>query len=80
MCKVHVTRPSGILAPFEVPELTMEQAIERNWARRAGGRLLEPRPEERLPAYPMPGFQVRYPGNWSQVAYDHYGPFIKGLV
>jgi hypothetical protein len=46
---VHVARQSGLLVPFEAPELTMEQAIDRGWARRPDGRLLRPKPEEYLP-------------------------------
>jgi hypothetical protein len=50
---VLVARSSGLLAPFDPPELTIEQAIERGWERRADGRLMEPKPDEYLPAYPL---------------------------
>ena len=48
MCEVHVTRPSGLLAPFDPPELTIAGAIDRGWEMRADGRLMEPKPEEFL--------------------------------
>lgn len=78
---ITIARPSGIAVPFEVPELTMEQAIDRGWVRREDGRLLEPKPEEYLLTYPVDrpwGFVTpRIP--WS-VEYEYpTGPFITGL-
>ena len=78
MC-VNVARPSGLLVPFTVPDLTIEQAIERNWMRREDGLLMEPKPDEYLLTYPLDrpwGFDpARIP--WRD-DYD-FGPFITGL-
>lgn len=46
-----VTRRSGLLEPFTVPELTIDEAISRGWERR--GPLLQPKRDERfLPTLP----------------------------
>lgn len=52
---VYVRRASGLVEPFDVPQLTVEAAIDRGWHR--GGRLLEPAEPEGpwLVTYPMPG-------------------------
>jgi hypothetical protein len=82
MTVVQVARPSGLLAPFEVPELTIEQSIDRGWELSSVLQLMVPKPEEYLLTYPvdLQGEQAppRIPWDWSQVVYD-YGPFITGL-
>lgn len=56
-CKTWVTRRgSGLLEPFAVPELSLDEAINRGWERH--GALLEPKSEEYLPAYPDAGFHL----------------------
>ena len=37
---VYVRRASGLVEPYDVPQLTLEAAVDRGWHR--GGRLLEP--------------------------------------
>lgn len=63
---VYVHRPrSGLLMPFDVPEVTIDAAIERGWVRH--GRLMEPKPEEFLYTSPL----------WSQaVANWFYGQVV----
>ena len=46
-----IHRRSGLLEPFEPPELTIDAAIDRGWE--LHGRLLEPKAEEYLPTYPV---------------------------
>jgi hypothetical protein len=61
MGKIWIGRPgSGLLEPFEVPDLTMEASISRGWE--LHGDLLEPRAPEReyLTTTPLPGFTL----NW----------------
>lgn len=41
MDKVYVHRRSGLLEPFEVPELTIDEAITRNWERRVAETLIK---------------------------------------
>lgn len=53
---IYVSRASGLLEPFTVPEITIDAAIDRGWER--DGRLLLPRPAEFLPTYPLPGFGI----------------------
>jgi hypothetical protein len=82
-CKTWVTRRgSGLLEPFAVPELTLDEAINRGWERH--GALLEPKPEEYLPAYPMPDFTSYW--RWGQgvpwddkPVYDFIGTIMDGL-
>ena len=50
---ITVRRHSGLVVPFDVPELTICRAIDRNWQRRKDGRLMEPKPVEYLPTYPL---------------------------
>lgn len=52
---ITVARPSGVVVPFDVPELDIEHAIDRGWVRRYGGRLLEPKREEYLLTFPTYG-------------------------
>jgi hypothetical protein len=79
---VLVARASGLLAPFEVPELTIERAIERNWAMRGDGRLLEPKPkrEEYLFTFPGPRFELPWGFAPSRIPwhepYDFGSPFM----
>lgn len=44
---------SGLLEPFEVPELTIDKAIDRNWVRREDGRLMEAKPPMFLHTSPL---------------------------
>lgn len=53
MGNIYVKRRSGLLEPFEVPELAIDDAIERNWVRSEDGRLMEPRPPEYLYTSPL---------------------------
>jgi hypothetical protein len=51
---ITVARPSGVVVPFEPPELTMEQAIRRGWEMDDDDVLMVPKREEFLPTYPLP--------------------------
>jgi hypothetical protein len=75
---VYVTRRSGLLEPFEPPELTMDAAIERGWERH--GALLEPKAEEYLPAYPMPGSGLGSYWWWGQGIIPWENQHIYGLI
>lgn len=77
---VYVTRRSGLLEPFEPPELTMDAAIDRGWERH--GRLLEPKrqEEEYLQTYPLPGFEVRSYWGWGQGIIPWENQHIYGLI
>lgn len=55
-----VSRASGLLEPFEVPELTMNASIGRSLEMRGG--LLLPRRPEYLPIFDA---LARLPGPWS---------------
>ena len=88
MCEVTVRRPSGLLVPFDPPELTLDKAIERNWQRRDDGQLLEPKAEEYLPTYPLGrpwGFapaRIPWRDDWCRSMERHepaHGPFFVGL-
>jgi len=57
-----IHRRSGLLEPFEPPELTIDAAIDRGWE--LHGRLLEPKAEEYLQTTPgTPMFMDRL-GYW----------------
>ena len=62
---------SGLLEPFEVPELTIDDAIDRNYVRRQGGRLMEAKPEKFLYTSPLWSPAI---SNWfySQRRFDDY--------
>jgi hypothetical protein len=68
MC-VYVSRAkSRLLVPFEVPELTLDKAIDRGWVRRDDGRLMEPKPPESLKTSPL----------WSQAVSNwFYGEVVN---
>lgn len=56
-----VTRRSGLLEPFTVPELTIDEAISRGWEQR--GPLMQPKRDERFfrtfpPPYPPWGWHL----------------------
>jgi hypothetical protein len=77
---VNVARPSGLLVPFEPPDLTIDKAIERGWMLREDGLLMEPKPDEYLPTYPLvwpwADEHARIP--WQKL-YD-FEPMITGLL
>lgn len=76
---VYVHRDSGLLEPFEVPELTMEASIDRSME--IDGALLVPRQPEYLPTFagmvqalsglPVPWEWISPPIPWE--------PMISGL-
>lgn len=82
---VLVRRASGLLAPFDVPELTPDAAIDRSWEMR--GALLLPRQPAYLAAYPLylpplPRYGIDSP--WADHVYwddARVGPasFLRGL-
>lgn len=49
-----IRRPSGLLQPFDPPELSIGEAIERGWHLERGASLLLPNPIEYLPTFPAP--------------------------
>jgi hypothetical protein len=58
---IYVKRPkSGLLEPFDVPELTLDAAVERGWE--LHGDLLGPRPLEQafLTTRPVAGFTLHW--------------------
>jgi hypothetical protein len=81
MTVVQVARPSGLLAPFEVPELTIEQSIDRGWELSSVLQLMVPKPEEYLLTYPVDRPWAFAPARipWS-VEYEWpVGPLVTGL-
>lgn len=56
--KAWIRRPSGLIDQREVPELTLDAAIERSWTIPAGSRLLRPEAEQYLPTYPLPTWHI----------------------
>lgn len=73
---IYVKRGSGLLEPFTVPELTMDQSISRGWE--VNGLLMEPkREEEFLQTYPMPSWALYHA--WTSAVRPATGPFIRGL-
>ena len=54
---VLVHRASGLLEPFEVPELTIEAAIDRGWQLTSYGLMRTSEPVY-LPVQPRPGFML----------------------
>jgi hypothetical protein len=65
---VYVKRGSGLLEPFEVPELTLDEAINRGWERH--GRLMEPKHEELLPTYPLWNPPRPWELHWPAIRWD----------
>lgn len=88
---VLVHRTSGLLEPYEVPELTIGASIERSCELGTGG-LLERKQPEYLPVgahvYPLPGFEVKlrqlWWWNYPHIPYvetpDSFAAFIDVLI
>ena len=83
-----LVRRGGLLVPFDVPELTIDDAIERGWQRRDDGRLMEPKPDEYLPVYPVDRpwafapARIPWRDNWHYTMErlePAHGPFFVGL-
>jgi len=75
MAEIHVRRASGLLQPFDPPEISVEAAISRSWELQPDGILMAPKEPEFLPTYPLPGaFSIDVPGgrwaDWSDYAYQ----------
>ena len=59
---ITVRRPSGIVVPFDAPELSIEASIGRSCEVPAGSLLLQPKTAELLQTYPLP--YPRVTGDW----------------